>query len=305
MMEVKKLNTTLRVFVEVVERGNFSRAAEALYMTQPAVSQYIKSLERDMGVQVLDRSNKVIRLTKEGRIVYEHAKEMIGHFETMHHLLHDLEHEPKGELSIGASYTFGEYVLPRVIAQLLKEYPGIQPSITIGNTQEIAEQVEDMKLDIGIVEGDVDDAQLQVESLATDRMCIIASHDHPLAQEGHVKACQLEEETWIIREKGSGTREATEKLFEQMGIDPAHRMEFGSTQIIKESVEAGLGVTLLSLWAIRKELSINTLATMEVEKGALDRDFSILLKDKPMQTRSTLVLKEVLKKFVGHSHSSK
>ncbi len=292
------LNTTLRVLVEVVERGNFSRAAKSLYMTQPAVSQYIKNLERDMGVQVLDRSNKSVQLTKEGRIVYEHAKEMIGHFETMHHLLHDLEHEPKGELAIGASYTFGEYVLPRVIAQLLREYPDIQPNITIGNTQDIAEQVADMKLDIGIVEGDVDDAQIQVESFAADRMCIVASHDHPLIQNERITASQLGEETWIIREKGSGTREATEKLFEKMEIDPPHRMEFGSTQIIKESVEAGLGVTLLSLWTIRKELSMNTLATIEVEQGNVDRDFSILLKNKPMHTKSTLVLKDLLERFV-------
>lgn len=294
------MNTTFRVLVEVVERGNFSRAADHLFMTQPAVSQYIKNLERDMGVQVLERTNKSVWLTKEGRIVYEHAKEMLGHFETMHNLLNDLENEPKGELAIGASYTFGEYVLPRVIAWLLQDYPDIHPKITIGNTQDIAQQVADMKLDVGVVEGEVESEQLIVEPFAEDRMSIVASHDHRFIDQKQINNEQLEEETWIIREKGSGTREATEKLFKQLGIRPAHIMEFGSTQIIKESVEAGLGVTLLSQWAIRKELFLHTLATLDIENGNIDRKFSILLKEKPMQTKSTRVFQEILKKYVDH-----
>ncbi|MYL54498.1 LysR family transcriptional regulator [Pontibacillus yanchengensis] len=292
------MNQSYRVFVEVVERQHFSRAAEALFMTQPAVSQYIKALESEIGTQLIDRSHKKVRLTTAGRIVYEHAKEMIGHHETMHHLIHELFHEPTGTLAIGASYTFGEYVLPRIMAPLRERFPHIQPTITISNTKEIAEKVEKMELDIGIVEGDINRELLQVEHFAEDYMRIVASSNHSYTEKLPVTVSDLENEIWITRELGSGTREATERMFTTIGIDPAHRMEFGSTQVIKESVEAGLGVSLVSLWALRKELSMNTLFIVDVPEGYVKRSFSTLLRKKPMQTKNTLVFKELLHEMV-------
>lgn len=288
------MNQSYRVFVEVIERGNFSKAAQSLFMTQPAVSQYVKTLERDIGVPLINRSKKKMQLTKAGEIVFQHAKEMIGHYETMTHLIHEMYHEPKGDLAIGASYTFGEYVLPRFIARLTKQYPEIQPKITIGNTQDIAKQVEEMSLDIGIVEGDVVAKTLQVKPFATDEMCIVAAHDHPLASKEKVTKKDLEEQTWIIREEGSGTREAAVRLLDKIGIVPERQMNFGSTQIIKESVEAGLGLTVLSLWTIRKEISMETLSIIDYPGGKLARAFSILLKEKPMHTKATKVFKEIL-----------
>ncbi|MCD5323968.1 MULTISPECIES: LysR family transcriptional regulator [Pontibacillus] len=283
------MNDMYKVFITVVEQQGFSKAAEHLYMTQPAVSQYIKSLESKMGVKLLDRTYKKMVLTKAGEIVYEHAKQMIGHQETMHHLIHELYNEPKGELSIGASYTYGEYVLPRIIAQMRKEYPSIHPKITIGNTQDIAKQVADMALDIGIVEGEVEEPSIDVHPFADDEMKIVASHDHPLVQKEEVTVHDLEQAMWITREKGSGTREATERMFENVEIDPTERMEFGSTQIIKESVEAGLGLTFLSLWTIRKEMAMETLEVIDLPKATLKRSFSILLRQKPMHTKATTV----------------
>lgn len=293
-----RMKQSLRVFIEVVDKGNFSKAAASLFMTQPAVSQYMKSLEREIGASLLNRTNKTVQLTKAGSIVYQHAKEIIGHYETMHHLVQEMFHEPKGELAIGASYTFGEYVLPRFIAKLRETFPLIQPKITIGNTQDIAKQVEEMSLDIGIVEGEVEGEALEVDPFARDQMCIVAPIDHPIALKRDLSVEQLENETWIIREEGSGTREAAGKLFDQIGISPKNMMEFGSTQIIKESVEAGLGLTILSLWTIRKELSMETLAVVELPNGKLDRSFSIVLRNKPMHTKATVVFRDLLKKML-------
>src|SRR5699024_12664168 len=106
----------LQVFITVAEKRNFSRAAEALHMTQPAVSQYIRLLEENFGVRLLERTNKYVRLNKAGEIVYHHAKEITGLYTRMHHLMDDLTHKARGPLAIGASYTFGEYVLPHIIA---------------------------------------------------------------------------------------------------------------------------------------------------------------------------------------------
>ncbi|MFC0525100.1 LysR family transcriptional regulator [Pontibacillus salicampi] len=294
------MEQSFRVFIEVVEAKSFSKAAERLYMTQPAVSQYVKSLESQLDAKLLDRSYKKIRPTKAGEIVYEHAKEMVHHQETMEQLIHDLFHEPKGELAIGASYTFGEYVLPRIIASLRIQYPGIHPTVTISNTQEIAELVERMKLDIGIVEGEVHLRGLQVEDVAEDEMKIVASRHHPLAGKEQVSVKELEQAMWITREVGSGTRAATDKLFEQLSCYPEERMEFGSTQVIKESVEAGIGLSLLSLWTVRKEIEMESLVVIPVEGGNVRRSFSILTRKKLQQTKATQAFKELLRTVISH-----
>lgn len=142
----------LHVFVTVVEKGSFSRAAEELHMTQPAVSQYIKLLEQTYGETLLERSTKFVRLNKAGEIVYYHAKEIVGLYTKMQSLMDDLSNRASGPLSIGASYTFGEYVLPHFIAKLLEEFPLIKPRIVIGNTKEIAKLVVGHQLDVGIIE---------------------------------------------------------------------------------------------------------------------------------------------------------
>jgi len=289
------MDQQLQVFVTVVEMENFSRAAEELHMTQPAVSQYIQSFERSMGTKLLERSNKFVRLNKAGEIVYHHAKEILGLYTKMHYLIDDLTNKSSGPLSIGASYTYGEYVLPHVIAKMYKKYPLITPTITIGNTKEIAKLVLEHQLDVGIVEGDFKDKNLVIEPFAEDSMYLVASPKHSLAQKnGEINISELEEETWIVRENGSGTREVTEKMFRLCEVIPKKTLEFGSTQLIKESVEAGLGVSLLSYWAIRKECSMGSLHVINVKQLPIKRKFSIVLRS-PFQTKALSVFLELVR----------
>ncbi|WP_066291095.1 LysR family transcriptional regulator [Bacillus sp. FJAT-29937] len=289
------MDQQLAVFVMVAEKQNFSRAAEELHMTQPAVSQYIQALERTMGTILLERSNKYVRLNKAGEIVYHHAKEIIGLYSKMNFLIDDLTNKPSGALSIGASYSYGEYILPHLIAKMQKKYPLINPSITIGNTKEIAELVLGHQLDIGIVEGEYKNNHLVVEPFAVDTMSIVASpHNRPAQMEGDLSFSELESETWICREIGSGTREAAEKMFSKYGITPKKLLEFGSTQIIKESVEAGLGISLLSDWTIRKEVSLGTLKVLKVKDLSITRDFSTVLRS-PFETKALKVFLEIIK----------
>lgn len=279
------MDQQLQVFVTVVERENFSRAAEELHMTQPAVSHYIQTLERQFGTRLLERSNKFVQLNKAGEIVYHHAKEILNLYKKMHYLVDDLTAKATGYLPIGASYTFGEYVLPHIIAAMHDRYPLIRPAITIGNTKEIAELVKSHQVEVGIIEGELADESILVEPFAVDEMVIFASRQHHLA---HTKPTrkQLSEETRIIREKGSGTRTAVDHLFRKLNLAPKNVLEFGSTQLIKESVEAGVGISMLSSWAIRKELQIGTLHVLSVEGLPFKREFSLVTAKTPFQTKA-------------------
>jgi Transcriptional regulator len=293
------MDQSLLVFMAVAEKHNFTRAAEALHMTQPAVSQHIQALESSIGTKLLDRSNKHVRLNRAGEIVYRHGKEIEGLYTRMQRLVDDLMHTASGALSIGASYTFGEYVLPHAIAYLQMHYPLIKPTITIGNTKDISMLVAEGTLDIGIVEGELEHEKLYAESLAKDRMYVVTSSSHPLGMADDSDAAGLREETWIVREEGSGTREVTERMFLEQGLDPLRRMVFGSTQIIKESVEAGLGISLLSHWAVRKEIALGTISKLTVGGRPVEREFSLLTQLHQQHTKAAELFIEILREQKG------
>lgn len=289
------MDQLLQVFVTVAEKKNFSRAAEELLMTQPAVSQYIKTLERNMETTLLERNNKMVHLTKAGDVVYHHAKDILTTYDRMQHLVGDMMKTPSGKLAIGASYTFGEYVLPHVVATLREAYPQITPLITIHNTREISDLVTARQLDVGIVEGQVPDPKHYAEVFADDQMVTVAASSHPLVQQSEIIMSDLEQETWIVREKGSGTHEVTERMFASYHFVPAQTMPFGSTQVIKEAVEAGLGITFLSKWAIRKELTLGTLKILPVRGVPYERKFSLITPDTPYMTKATEVFVGLLR----------
>lgn len=289
------MDQQLQVFVTVADKQNFSRAAETLHMTQPAVSQYIQSIERTMGTKLLDRSNKFVRLNKAGEIVYHHAKEILGLYTKMQALVDDLTNTASGVLSIGASYTFGEYVLPHIIARMREQYPLIKPAITIGNTHEIEELVNSNTIDLGIVEGEVKNLKLKIEEIAEDFMDVIVSAHHPLAMKKNLKLSDLENEMWIVREQGSGTREATDGMFARFHLTPQNIMEFGSTQIIKESVEAGLGVSLLSQRVIHKELTLQKLQILKFKGFPVLRHFFLITPSSEFQTKASEVFINLLR----------
>jgi DNA-binding transcriptional LysR family regulator len=268
----------LEVFIKVVEKQNFSKAGEELHMTQPAVSQYIKALEESVGTRLLERSSRYVYLNQAGEIVYRHAKEILALYAKMQTSLDDLTNHARGSISIGASYTFGEYILPRIIAKLRKNYPLIMPSVKIQNTQQIIELVAAHQIDIGIIEGSFHNEKLYTEAISYDEMFVVASPDHPLVVDTtKVRSItDLRDEMWILREKGSGTRQAADKLFEMYSMSPKNIMEFGSNQIIKESVEEGLGISLLSKWAIENELNDGYIGTIPVLELPFKRTFSIV-----------------------------
>lgn len=293
------MDPSLLVFITVVEKKSFTRAADALHMTQPAVSQYIQMLERNVGTKLLDRNNKYVQLNKAGEIVYHHANEIIGLYTQMQNLIDDMLNKASGNLSIGASYTFGEYVLPHIVAYLRAKHPLIKPKITIANTKRISEWVANRQLDIGIVDGEVQHNNLHMEAFADDLMYIVAAANNPCANQHTQKIADLKNETWIIREETSGTREATEKMFSRLNFYPESIMEFGSTQIIKESVQAGLGITLLSHCTIQNEVSLGILKIIDVVGSPFKRRFSLITPPTRFKTKITTVFIDILRDHKG------
>lgn len=268
----------LDVFIKVVEKQNFSKAGEELHMTQPAVSQYIKALEESLGTRLLERNNRYVYMNQAGEIVYRYAQEILALYTKMQTSLDELTNHARGPISIGASYTFGEYILPRVIAKLRKNYPQIVPSVKIQNTQQIIELVASHQIDLGIIEGNFDNEKLYTKVISDDEMFLVTSPNYPFTvdttQISSITA--LKDEMWILREKGSGTRQAAEKLFDMYNFSPKKIMELGSTQLIKEAVKEGLGISLLSKWAIADEQNLGNISTIRVLEMPFKRTFSIV-----------------------------
>lgn len=288
------MDQRLAVFVAVVDHEGFSRAAGALHMTQPAVSQQVQSLERELGVSLLERTNKFLHLTPAGEIVYEHARQITELEARMRRYVSDLTHIASGPLALGASYTIGEYVLPRVLATLRTRYPLITPSVTIANTQRIAEMVAARQLDLGLVEGVVAPQGAYVERLFDDTLTVIAAPDHPLSRHSRIAPEALATETWIVRESGSGTRAVSDAFLAQQGLSAAPRLELSSTQMIKEAVAEGMGVALLSRWATHKDIRMGALAELDVRGTPCARAFSALTLRSRFQTKALAVFLETL-----------
>ncbi len=288
------MDQALMVFVMVAEKKNFTRAAEALHMTQPAVSQHIRLLEQKMGTSLLERNNKAVEMNKAGMIVYHHAKEIIHQYGQMERLLEDLMGKAGGDLAIGASYTFGEYCLPHIIAKLKRLYPLIKPKITIANSKRIGRWVDQRELDIGIIDG-CQPEQGTAEEFDEDQLVVVAAADHSLTGSKKLNWADLLEEVWILREATSGTRESTGRLFSEQSFNPAGVLEFGSTQVIKESVQAGLGISLLSQHTIGKELAAHTLKVLDVVGMPFVRKFAYITPLSRFRTKATEVFIELLK----------
>ncbi|HHW43907.1 LysR family transcriptional regulator [Desulfofundulus thermobenzoicus] len=277
----------LKVFVTVAEKKNFSRAAEVLNLTQPAISQHIHALEEYYRARLFDRSNKKVELTQAGAILYAYAQKILTLHQEAERAVTDLIELVTGKIVVGASMTIGEYVLPRLLGAYARKYPEVELAMTIGNTAIVFEQTLEGTIDIGLVEGPVEHAHLQVEPFLTDEMVLIVPPDHFLASKPVATAEDLSRCTIILREEGSGTRLAAENALRQLNTRPARILQLGSTQAIKEAVEAGLGISFLSRWAIRKELALGTVKPVRLKDTTITREFKIIRNQTRFQSRAS------------------
>jgi DNA-binding transcriptional LysR family regulator len=271
-------NFRLKVFRTVAEKLNFRQAAEALYLTQPAITLQIKALEAELGVSLFDRSGNHISLTTAGKTLLPFAREMAKVAATAQRELALLKGEEYGELRVGASTTVAQYLLPKLAGEFKSLYPGIHLSVIGANTARIVASLIDGSIALGLVEGPTMRRDLRTEQFLADHIAVIASGHHEWVGQP-VSIQQFAKAKLILREVGSGTRRVVEAALRHAGvrITPANlTMELDSTEAIKSAVEAGLGIGFVPRRAIEKELKLGTLAELDVEKLSIERHFSIL-----------------------------
>lgn len=267
---------TMKVFVTVIEQKNFTRAAEILNISQPNVSLHIRNLENDFGAKLLHRSPKQVQITKAGEILYKHAKQILLHFEEAKLEINDLRHVVTGKLRVGASFTIGEYILPKVLAKYANQYPLVDVQIIISNTEEVVEGVRTNQLDIGLIEGETSAPDIHLEAFMEDEMVVIAPLNHPLSQIKLLEKDMLQNQIWIFRETGSGTRTYMEKFVSELDLTIKRSFVFSSNQGVKEAVKAGLGMALLSRWTLEREIKTNEIRILPLKYKKIIRPFSLV-----------------------------
>ncbi|WP_413378503.1 LysR substrate-binding domain-containing protein [Paenibacillus taichungensis] len=271
------ITDALKVFVTVVEQSHFSKAAELLNLSQPGVSLHIKNLENELGAKLLHRSPKQVCLTEAGTILYKHAKVIQARYDEARQEIQMLRDEVTGSIQIGASFTIGEYILPKKLAEFAAQYPQVNIQVTIGNTQEILSAVRGNQLDIGFVEGEAQaSADLDVIPYMKDEMIVVAPSGHPLSGSVVVEQNMLQDQVWVLRELGSGTRAFSDHFMKQTAIRPKRSYVFTSSQGVKEAVAAGLGIAMVSRWIVHKELATGEVEELRIRQLHLERSFSII-----------------------------
>lgn len=247
----------LRIFFMVADHRSFSRAAEVLHVSQPAVSKAVRELERQLDLTLIERGSggargtKGVRLTDSGSALYEHAR---GIFALERAALEDIRARignQRGRLVVGASTTVAGYWLPPYVAALSTGLPSIDVRVVVGNTQSIAQTLIDCELDVALVEGAVDDPRIVATHWRDDQMRLVAHPASPVARRRKLGTDELNRQPWLMREPGSGTRLVTEDIMQTAGIEPHRRVELGSNEGIARAVAAGLGVAILPECVVR------------------------------------------------------
>jgi len=258
----------LRVFVAVAERQHVTRAAEALNLAQSAVSAAIAALEGRHGVRFFDRIGRGIELTEAGSVFLEEARAVLARAEAAEAVLSELGGLKRGSLRVQASQTIASFWLPRHLVAFRAVYPGIDIRLTVGNTSQVAEAVRAGAAELGFIEGEICEAALESSVVARDQLIVVASPEHPWANRDRLKAHELTESEWVLREAGSGTRSEFEHALAQFRIRPGDiriALELPSNEAVRAAVEAGLGATAISASVAASSLEAGLLCQVPIE----------------------------------------
>jgi DNA-binding transcriptional LysR family regulator len=270
-------NFRLRVFRIVARQLNFRRAAEELRLTQPAVTSQIKALEEEAGVALFDRSGGRVRLTPQGTLLLDYADRLHRLADEATQALAALSHTSAGSLSIGASQTIGQYLLPNLIAGYLRKHPGVQLTTLGGNTEEVLEALASHRVDVALIEGPAMRRDIRIEAFLEDHMVLVVPAGDAWA-DAEIDLADLMKAPLLTRELGSGSRRVIESALEEAGLkvkDLHYNLTLDSTEGLLSAVEAGLGAAFVSRWAVRNQLTLGTLRVAHVRGLKLARMMSI------------------------------
>ncbi len=289
----------LQVFHTVARLLSFTKAAETLHMTQPAVTFQVRQLEEHFNTRLFDRTHNRISLTEAGKRVFEYSGRIFEHYAEMESAVREMTGDVSGVLMIGASTTIAEYLLPALLGDFKKKYPDVNVQLKVSNSDGIVHMVENNVIDLGVVESPVMNKNLVVEVCRIDQLVAVVTPQHPLADRTSISIGDLLEHPYICREEGSGTRDVIAEYMTAQGVNAGQvhlTMELGSPESIKGAVEAGMGVSIISLATVQKELKLGTLVALNMEPS-LERPFSFVHQKQKFRHRAMDELLEFARSY--------
>lgn len=273
-----------RVFQAIGQTGSLTEAAKKLYLTQPTVSQHLKALEDYYGATLVHRHSRGVTLTPEGEILLESAGQILDVLDRTKAQLQSRKELKKGKLNLGASLTIAEYLFPPLLGQFKALYPGIEVTMTMANTHNLLDHFVEGNLELAFVEGRMEQhPSLVCRDFLTDELVVVFPQHYEVDANGRVKIADILEEYLILREVGSGTRQITERYLAEQG-HPLQgwrvHLELGSTEAIKGSVAAGLGITIISRLAVIQDVALGRLKALSLDPP-LERKFHLVHRRPP------------------------
>lgn len=293
-------NFRLKVFRAVAEHLSFRKAGEALYLTQPAVTLQIKALEEDLATKLFERSASGVTITEAGKVLLHYAGLMHQLADEAQVRLGALKGETTGELVLGASTTIAQYVLPALLADFSRIYPGVRLQVFSDNTEHVAESVANGRFGLGLIEGPPKRRELRVQPWFDDELLLVVPAGHEWADRGVIAAEALVGAPLVTRELGSGSRHVVEDGLQKAGLRLGSLrivMELDSTEAILSCIEAGLGVGFVSEWALVRRVDSHRLSVLRLSGGKICRTFALISAQGPgLQTSATILQRFLLER---------
>jgi DNA-binding transcriptional LysR family regulator len=260
----------LKVFEAVARHTSFTRAAEELFLTQPTVSMQVKQLSKAVGLPLFEQIGKRLYLTEAGKQLYTTSREIFDRLTQFETSIADLKGLKQGTLRL-AVVTTAKYVIPRLLGPFCQRYPGIDVSLTVDNHERVIEGLVDNRDDLYILSQPPDDSDVTVHPFLENPLVVLAQRHHTLTKEKDIPLKRLAQEPFIMREPGSGTRKAVQKLFEDQNLELKVKLDLGSNEAIKQAIVGGLGISVLSLHTLTLEGTNSSLAILDVEGFPIQR----------------------------------
>lgn len=291
----------LRILKAIVQEKSFKKAAESLYISQPAVSFQIQNLERSLNTALFYRHRRKAQLTEAGKLLSEYAVKILSLCEESYRSIKDLESLKFGNLTIGASQTIGTYLMPKLIGRFREKYPNVSVRLEVHSTRKAAWRVAKGSLDLAITGGEIPNELkkgLEVQAYAWDELVLIVPKKHPFADKVYLSQSDLYELKFLTLEEDSSYRRVLNNILQENSIESNKldiEMELSSIEAIKNGVESGLGAAFVSISAIKKELELDTLRHLKVHDLNVKRQLSIIInKERYRSKAAEMFMKEIL-----------
>ncbi len=287
----------LRIFSAVAQNRSFSRAADALHISQPAVSKSIREFEAQLGLSLLERGPRGVQLTEAGRLLIKHARDLFAAEQSAHESLAALRGLQQGTLRVGASTTIATYFLPPVLGDFYRVHPAIELRLTSANTSMIADLLMSREVDVALVEGPVEAVDVIVKPWHEDELVFITAVNHPLVgRKPPIRVSDLADEIIVLREQGSGTRDVAWDALLATGWDPQRILEVSSNEAITRVVAAGVGIGIVSSAVAADHLALGRLKVLPIEGLAIRRPLTRLFLPDRQPSPATAAFNSLLDK---------